>query len=324
MAARTSTCAPLRSMPGPSTGAPSTRVVVRRRMVAFERTHRSATGSRAGPLVVPDSSTTMHANRPAVDRREDRAAMPCRAATVWHAAMARVSPAGCASLQALSAICSTRTVAARTRYARSTGWMALDASSETTAFHPSSAKKRSTMRATATRNAAARHASTVHAARVLQGAEADRKFDPSHCFRLPFSPAWRVVRINGALGFVPNPCHRSSGGSSAPFGAASSCQAALSSTVAGLNGPSGPRSERRHRSRAHLRCSGSPRRGSSVAAVGPERAAGAARAWSHGSCAVLRAQVCRGTRSSYRGGDHEPKSKSPCGGPLAGRMGSSW
>jgi hypothetical protein len=37
--------------------------------------------------------------------------------------------------------------------------------------------------------------------------------------------------------------------------------------------------------------------------------------------AVLGAQLCRGTRSSHRGG-HGPKSNSPCGGPLAGRMGS--
>jgi hypothetical protein len=38
--------------------------------------------------------------------------------------------------------------------------------------------------------------------------------------------------------------------------------------------------------------------------------------------AVLGAHVCRGTRSSHRGGGHGPKSKSCCGGPLAGRMGS--
>jgi hypothetical protein len=38
--------------------------------------------------------------------------------------------------------------------------------------------------------------------------------------------------------------------------------------------------------------------------------------------AVLGAHVCRGTRSSHRGGYHGPKSKSCCGGPLAGRMGS--
>jgi hypothetical protein len=38
--------------------------------------------------------------------------------------------------------------------------------------------------------------------------------------------------------------------------------------------------------------------------------------------AVLGAHVCRGTRSSHRGGGHGPKSKSCCGGPLAGRMDS--
>ncbi|MFN7700862.1 MAG: hypothetical protein ACK5U8_23410 [Deltaproteobacteria bacterium] len=41
-----------------------------------------------------------------------------------------------------------------------------------------------------------------------------------------------------------------------------------------------------------------------------------------GARAVLGAHVCRGTRSSHRGGGHGPKSKSCCGGPLAGRMGS--
>jgi hypothetical protein len=50
------------------------------------------------------------------------------------------------------------------------------------------------------------------------------------------------------------------------------------------------------------------------------RAAGAPVPW-HALVAVLRAHLCRGTRSSHRGGQAS-KSKSCCGGPLAGRMGS--
>ena len=45
--------------------------------------------------------------------------------------------------------------------------------------------------------------------------------------------------------------------------------------------------------------------------------------WVLAPVGLLRAQVCRGTRSSHRGGQG-PKSKSRCGGPRAGRMGSSW
>jgi hypothetical protein len=41
-----------------------------------------------------------------------------------------------------------------------------------------------------------------------------------------------------------------------------------------------------------------------------------------GARAVLGAHVCLGAGSSHRGGGHGPKSKSCCGGPLAGQMGS--